>query len=145
MHRIASLAVATALVAGSACTRHAGGAPSPSGRLTFTRADSLADSTRGSRFAALGDSGTVTLVLDAGPEGCGVLAPSARYDVEGNTINVAVIGMSRTLVCHGPTTGPERAYAARIGGLSTGAYDLMLSFQDDDPRLSPLVQRVHVR
>lgn len=116
----------------------------PDGPLAFARADSLADSTAGSRVAALGGRGAVTVVLTSA-NGCDVVTPSGRYAVDGDEIRVTVSGVRRVMVCHDPAPARPRAFAATIAGLAPGSYELAVEFAGDNPTWTPLRREVHVR
>ncbi|HEX6535503.1 MAG TPA: hypothetical protein VF041_12985 [Gemmatimonadaceae bacterium] len=132
--------------ASAACARRPVPAPAavPEGPLTFARADSLADSTAGSRVAALGGAGAVTVVLTSA-NGCDVVTPSGRYAVDGREIHVRVSGVRRVMVCHDPAPARPRAFAATIEGLAPGSYELAVDFIGDSPTWTPLRREVRVR
>lgn len=116
----------------------------PTGALAFTRADSLAQSTAGTRVAARGGSGTVTVVIGS-PNGCDLVAPSARYAVDGREIRVSVSGVRRVMVCHDPAPARPRAFAAEIRGLEPGSYDVVVDFTGESPAWTPVRLAVRVR
>ncbi len=116
-----------------------------SGQLAFTRPDSLADRLEGSISNAIAEPGAALVLLNAGPEGCEQLAPSGSYSLEGTRLHVFISGFSRVVICHGPSaSGKSRIFAARVGDLPPGSYDVVIQFASDPPGAQPLVRSVKV-
>jgi hypothetical protein len=145
-HRAPSPLRWAALALALACAPRAVPAPprASSGALAFVRADSLADTTSGQRVSALGGTGTATVIIGSA-NGCDVVAPTGRWTVDGSVIRAAVSGVRRVMVCHDPMPSRPRAWAARIGGLAPGSYDVVVSFTGESPTWPPVRRAVRVR
>jgi len=126
---LAPLACATAGAGAAGATR--------SGTLTFARADSL-DLPAHDLVAVRAAPGGGIIVLDGGPEGCGPITPWGTYVVDGSLVRVSLTGIDRVMVCRDAVTGPRRRYAARLGGLAAGTYDVVFSFASEGAAWSPL-------